>query len=350
MKATKHIFRWHHWCGLIAGIFLLMMSLSGSILVFSEEMEGVEEQSYPKVAPIPGVPSFDVSFSRVRSLYPGWEIRLYHLPEKDKALVYELRKNEQRKKVFVHPVSGDIIGSNENANQTLQRQLLLYHYTLFSGTKGKVVVFLIGILFLVTLITGLIVYRRSILKTISFKQKLNRRSARALYSSLHRIVGVWSVIFNLLIVATGLWLSGQIAWTALNAASTPGQSAASMTVASIDDIIQKIRTARPDYEIHLVRIRPGSNKVGVSGRLKSDPSYYGNYYSVFVVDGQSSEILSSSFLKDQAVGGKLSKMAGPLHFGNYGGPLLKILYCILGLTPGLLSITGFILWTRKRKK
>ena len=46
----------------------------------------------------------------------------------------------------------------------------------------------------------------------------------------------------------------------------------------------------------------------------------------------------------------LTMMSIPLHFGNYGGPIIKILYFILGLTPGLLSITGFILWTRKKKK
>src|SRR5688572_23898373 len=145
MKATKYIFGWHHWSGLIVGLFLLMMSITGSILVFSEELEILEERSLPKVQTVAGQPSFDASFNSVKNQYQDWEIRLYHLPQLNKALVYELRQKEKSKKVYVHPTTGKILGINEDANQSLQRQLLLLHYTLFAGTVGKVTVFFIGI-------------------------------------------------------------------------------------------------------------------------------------------------------------------------------------------------------------
>jgi hypothetical protein len=38
-----------------------------------------------------------------------------------------------------------------------------------------------------------------------------------------------------------------------------------------------------------------------------------------------------------------------LHMGRYGGWGVKIIYSLFGLSSGLLSITGFLLW-RKRKK
>ena len=38
----------------------------------------------------------------------------------------------------------------------------------------------------------------------------------------------------------------------------------------------------------------------------------------------------------------------PLHYGTFGGWPIKILWCLGGLTPGLLAISGFIVW-RKRQ-
>lgn len=351
MNRTRYIYKWHHWCGLIVGVFLLMMSLTGSILVFADEIESVEESNLPQVEAVAGKPSFDASFHQVQALYPGWEIRLYHLPQADKALTYELRKKEQSKKVYVHPVTGRILGVNEDANRSLQRRLLLLHYTWFSGTTGKVLVFFTGVVFLITLITGVIVYRKYFFRVLSFKVKINRKSDRTLYSSLHRIVGVWSLLFNLLMVGSGLWLSGKIALTALEApAKTAANQQAPARIASVDAVIEKLAAQYPGYEVHLTRVRANTSAVAVSGRFKDDPSWYGKFYSVFSFDGATAEVQSSTFMRDLPASKKLDKMAGPLHFGNYGGLPLKIVYCLLGLSPALLSITGFLLWRKWRKK
>lgn len=347
MKWNKHLFRWHHWCGLIVGLFLLLMSITGSLLVFAHEWEALEY--VPPIQVTQGTPSFDASFSNVQAANPGWEIRLYHLPKADEALIYELRQQEKSKKIYVHPVSGQVVGVNENANSSFQRSLLLLHYTLFAGTAGKITVFFIGVLFLITLITGLVVYRRSLLKVLTLKIRFNWQTARASYSSLHRIVGVWSLLFNLLIVATGLWLSGQISLNALKAPKGKADVSAAAPISSIDAVVQKLAAEQPQFEIHLIRVRPGSNVVGVSGRLLKDPKVYGDYYSGFTFNGDNSEMLSSYFMQQMTFGQRLARMAAPLHFGTYGGLALKIVYCLLGLTPALLSISGFVLW-RKRGK
>ena len=350
MKATKYIFAWHHWCGLVVGVFLLMMSITGSLLVFSDELETLEERDTPAIQSTQGTPSFDVSFRAVQKAYPGWEIRLYHLPKKDEALVYELRQKENRKKVYVHPVSGKIVGSKEDANNSVQRRLLLLHYTIFAGTTGKIIVFGTGILFLITLTTGLIVYRKSLIKVLTFKVRFNRKTTRSFYSSLHRIIGIWSLFFNLLMVTTGLWLSGQVVLNALKSSpAVAGKKKDIPAVQTIDGIVRKLNKEYSNFEIHLIRIRPGGNAVQVSGRLADDPGYYGKYYSSFTINGNTLEIEKSGFMKNMSAGEQLSKMSGPLHFGNYGGFLVKIIYCFLGFTPAFLSISGFILW-RKRKK
>ena len=48
VKRGKIIFSWHHWCGLIVGIFLLIMSISGATLVFTQgELRGILSGIHP---------------------------------------------------------------------------------------------------------------------------------------------------------------------------------------------------------------------------------------------------------------------------------------------------------------
>jgi len=347
LKNRQRIFKWHHWCGLIAGIFLLMMSATGSLLVFSEEMEASADLAFVHTDNADGKVSYDASFDAIRAKYPDWEIRLYDHPKRDEAIIYELRKSERAKKLFVHPVSGNILHTIENSNGQFHRQLLLLHYTWFAGTTGKIAVFFTGVLFVFSLITGLYVYRRSFVKVLTFKTHLNTKTRRSLNSSLHRIVGVCSLAFNLVAVVTGLTLSSQIVMKAIDK-SAKVQTKKTGNVTSIDQVRDQLTRDYRNFEIHLIRIRAGSDQVQVSGKYANDPSYYGHYASSFTF-GSDGKINNKLVLAEQPLSKRLVAICGPLHFGNYGGIALKIFYSLLGVTPGLLSITGFIVWQNRRK-
>ncbi|NBW72242.1 MAG: PepSY domain-containing protein, partial [Flavobacteriia bacterium] len=47
---------------------------------------------------------------------------------------------------------------------------------------------------------------------------------------------------------------------------------------------------------------------------------------------------------------KFENVIYSLHYANYGGIFVKIIYSILALLSGLMPITGFILWRRRTKK
>ena len=343
MKTGKLIFRWHHWSGLIVGIFLLIMSLSGAMLAFTDEIEAGYESKWLTIQNPNGDFSFDPSIHKIRDLYHGWEIRIYDQPSKNEALVYDLRKGNEIKKIFVHPVSGVLLHVEENVQQQLHRVLLNLHYTLFAGTIGKITVFFVGILFLISLVTGIYIYRRAIVKGLLFRIHINRKTKRSFYSSIHRAIGVWSIFFNILIVSTGLLISGNIALAALKATpntKTPVRS----EIGSVDSINNILAKDQPGFRVYLVRIAANSNVIQFSGNFKGDPFYYGKYYSRFYYDGLTGQLQKTELLKDQPGFKKIQSIAGPLHFGNYGGLPIKILYCILGLMPAILSISGFIIW------
>lgn len=324
------------------------MSLSGAILVFSDEWEEAADAPWVKVPNPSGAFSYDASVPVLQAQYPEWELRAYGQPEANEALIYELRKGELRKRVYVHPQNGTILHVTEQAQW--YKQLLLFHYTLFSGTTGKITVFFIGVFFLLSLLTGLYVYRRSIVKVLLFRVRLGRKNKRNYNSSLHRIVGVWSLLFNLLLVSAGLALAGKVSLAALESKKAPKGDETAATVTSVDAHRAALLQAYKDFEVHMVRIRPTGNTLYFAGRYQDDPFYYGVYYSSFTVNVETGEVEKKVVLRDEPLGKRLLSFSGPLHFGNWGGLPVKILYCFFGLTPALLSLTGFFIWMRAPKK
>lgn len=344
--SIKNIYKWHHWAGLLAGLLLLLMSITGSILVFTNEMEHAADQPFKEFSNPSGSYSYDASFALIKQKYPGYEVRLYDHPGKNEALVYELRGSVNSKKVYVNPTRPEILNTIDGDTQ-LHRKLLLFHYTFFAGTTGKIFVAVIGVLFLLSVITGFIIYRKAIWKTIRFKKVFRYRGKPAFYSSLHRNIGVWTLLFNLLIIASGLSLSIPIAQNAVKASNSK-PSIKTNVIFSVDSIVEGVTRLNPDFEIHLLRVPAYSNTVRISGRYKNDPAVYGDYASYFLINGLSKKTEKKQVMRELPLPEKLILIAAPLHFGNYGGILLKILYCLFGIMPAILSISGFLIWQRRR--
>jgi uncharacterized iron-regulated membrane protein len=61
-------------------------------------------------------------------------------------------------------------------------------------------------------------------------------------------------------------------------------------------------------------------------------------------DQYDGSVLGTWDRRDGTLGDALLSLMGPLHFGNFGGPFVKILWALLGLTPPLLFVTGALMW------
>ena len=192
---NRKILKYHSFAGLIAGFFLVLMGISGAILVFQHDIEEFQWRKYTEVSDYTHL-NIDRGILTIQANYPGWDTRLMHF-EENEALIFNLRKPTERLFVFVHPSSGEII-KELNELTTFTRWLLKFHYSFQAGPAGRILVFIIGVIFLFSLLTGIYLYRKNILKTLTFKTPILKKSKRTFYSSLHRIVGTWALLFNLL--------------------------------------------------------------------------------------------------------------------------------------------------------
>lgn len=345
-KRIKRTFSIHHWIGLLVGIFLLIASITGSILVFHHNIDHVQFAEMSTLERPATELIIDNSFGNINRLHPGTDIRVTHFPENPgEALKYEIRERNTRQWVFVHPETGEILEEVARADQRLVHVLLDLHYNLLAGSPGKVIVLLGGIALIMLTITGFILYRKSIIKVIAFRQSLSLKNRRSLFSSLHRIVGVWSLVFNLLISISGTYIAYTIVKSAFTSTSMVKEAPSPTVRVSVDASLRQVKKDYPAFEIKYLRFAHG--KLFVLGRLASDPVMYGRTASKIEVDMRTGKIDKVSLMQNAPWHQQAIAMLKPLHFGDYAGLGVKIIYSIFGLFPGVLAISGFFIWRNR---
>ena len=169
-----------------------------------------------------------------------------------------------------------------------------------------------------------------------------------LSSDLHRVVGVWSLLLNAIVFFTGFWMNlfafESETWEK-ETIPTPNNI---LVKASLDKMYAESLLKMPDLIPSYVYLpTQPEKKFSVRGNLKDqNPMFAGG--NVVRFDTNTGEFLSTGRFDALAFWDKVEALFFPLHVGNYGGIPVKILYVILGLTPGLLAITGFMLWWRRK--
>lgn len=336
---NRKILKYHSIAGLIAGVFLVLMGISGSILVFQHDIEDYQWKEYLEVENYTNL-NIDRGIEEIQNQYPEWDTRLMHFEEHE-ALIFNLRKPTERLFVFVHPSTGEII-KEVNELTTFTRWLLKFHYSFQAGPAGRILVFIVGVLFLFSLLTGIYLYRKSILKTLTCSTRLNLKTRRTFYSSLHRIVGTWALIFNLVLVVTGVFLAWTVAASGLN---PPGAPNTPVISASVEDLLTEITAEYPDFTPTYVRLPLSAEaNLTVYGLFDDDAFFYSEFYNSIRADYGSGEIVGITRVQESDLKTKLSSTLIPLHFGQYGGIWTKLLYCLVGLSGPFLSITGYLIW------
>lgn len=341
---NRTLLKYHSLLGLIAGVFLFTLGITGSVLVFSEDIDLLLFDKYTATKSTNEL-QLDKAIIEVQKKFPDWSTRIINF-ERGKAIQFDLRKLDVKQYAFLNPVSGKIT-TVIDANSPLTKWLLKFHYSLQIGLLGEILIFLAGIVFFLSLITGIVVYRKVILKTLLFQKKLNRSSKQRYYSTLHRYVGVWALVLNLLIVLTGIILSFNVVASGLQKASKP---TIPLIKISIEKVLADIKKQYPDFTVTYIRLPASEDgKIVFNGSFKGDPFYLSKYYNKIAVEYKTGEVISVSKISKSDFISKLLSSILPMHSGHYGNWFIKIIYCFIGLSGPFLSITGYFIWLKRKR-
>ncbi|MGV3639454.1 MAG: PepSY-associated TM helix domain-containing protein, partial [Adhaeribacter sp.] len=319
--------------------------------VFHEDLEVLEHRLHWQVdnqAPV----SIDKAYQSIARAYPHWEIRLQRFSaDPSQTLIFSLRRPEERLMVFAHPANGQLLAVLD-PGKTFTNWVLKLHYALHAGLAGEVLVFLVGLAWLASLLTGTYIYRKALLRVLLFQVSFKKKTKRSFASSLHRVVGVWALVLNLVMVGSGLLISYSIVANGLKTLGiAPKQIASPVLGFSIDAALQDLRRRHPQFEPTYMRLpKTAGQPLTVNGRIAGEPFYYSQYYNAATFEQATGRFLELKVNTGADAATKVDSLSKGLHFVEYGNWLVKVLFCFVGLSAPLLSVTGFLLWKWRKKK
>lgn len=345
------LFKIHTIAGLFAGIFVLLMSISGSILVFHEELDQLQ---FPKVASISGVCSVtaDSAYAVVHHNFPGAQISSLLLPETVASpFVFNLATPQAPVtfQAFLHPQTAKLIGTRGGGSDLrhhFMSWLAGFHNSFRLGRTGEWLLGFFALVFLVSLVTGILLYRRQLIPVIGFRRNIYRRR------NLHQLIGTWALLFNLMVAITGFWMQRYVFKKSFYASSVPYKQVVTASPPlsfALDPALNNIKNTYADFTPYVLYFPQAPNgKTAVYGSRSSNSFIHSKKYADRIMLDSGGHISSTAFVTDIVEGDRYDIINAQVHYGRYGGWAVKVLYVVFGLSGAILSITGFLLWLRKK--
>ncbi len=347
MFTARKIYALHQWLGFIAGVFILLFFLTGAVIVFRDELNKWENPHLFIVQPQAKRMPYEEIYRKVQAQVP--DVYLYsfrYLPKAaEETIEMRVYRNGEYPLLYVNPYTGQVLGIENNSWYDI---LIRLHYTFYLKTTGELLAGIFALALLGSVLTGLYVYRKSIGKVLLFRIALNGKNWRTLTSSIHRIVGVWALLFNLVLASSGFYMM----WYAFdpgyhtNSASTTKVEPPPAIQTNVDSLIRQTARLIPGIEVNYIDFpRTTGDRLSVRGDLPGGWLWgeTSNYVAYDPNSGQVDTIFKES---DLSASEKIEYALYTLHYGQYGGKAIKILYAFFGFAGALLTISGFILWWR----
>lgn len=356
-RLTSRAFIWavHRWLGLAGGIFILVFSVTGGLLVIIDDLEVVCFPSRYAIAP-PENGSHLSAAAQARALMSGrddWRLlSISPALATNRATRAALVDSSGREwTATLDPYRGAVVDVFPS-NTTFHHLLLRLHYTFFLGNWGELLALLAGVVMTGACLTGLWIYRRPLMGV--FRSPFLGPNMRARLGSLHRWTGTVSLVMNLVFGLTGIWFMVDIVPASFAESGSRVQAIQEMKrgpidLAALDTVTRRLAEVYPDGEVLYYAVSDDAVAPIVTRILHRHALvWHKRSRATFDAAG---EVVSIQDVRGIPLGEKLSFMRGSLHFGTHGAGWVKWLYCITGFSGAILVASGlWIWWLRQRPK
>ena len=203
----KAIFQVHLWAGIVLGLYILLISITGSILVFSNELFRVTTPD-PIVIASSATPLTDRQLDAAATrAYAGYHVlRITHGPTPSYAVDIALKRGASTRNRLFDPYTGADLGNSVPLGTWLVARTLDLHDNLLGGATGRRINGLGAALIAILALTGLIVWWPGI---AAWRRSLTlRRNVgwQRLIWDLHSALGFWLFVFILMFALSGIYL------------------------------------------------------------------------------------------------------------------------------------------------
>lgn len=361
---TTTIRRWsfvHTWTSLICTVFLLMLAITGLPLIFHHELEHLlgeapELRQMPAETPHQDLQQLVSAAERHRPdevvQYFGWEA---DEPNGVVAITAATAGTEPNSSYtfMLDARTGEAV-EMPAANGGLMMFFLRMHVDMFAGLPGKLLLAFMGILFVVAIISGVVLYA-PFMRRLEFAQVRHDRSSRTRWLDLHNLIGVVTLSWALVVGITGVVSACADllieAWRAESLATMlePYQDAPPLTArAPASDLLKIATQAAPGMQPDFIAF-PGtrfSSEHHYSVFMNGSSHLTSHLYTPVLIDAQTLEVTA---VGDRPWYMDALGLSQPLHFGDYGGRPMQILWAILDILTIIVLGSGLYLWWARRR-
>ena len=356
---TIRVWSWvHKWSSLVSTVFLLMLCITGLPLVFSHELNHVLlDEAWAPADPDGERLDLDQVLAVALSRQPG-DVPAFMSFDEDRPVVnVTSRAPDAPAGEFnfqpIDQTSGD--AAPLVAGHPLMEFLLQLHTDMFLGLPGMLFLGAMGLLLIAAVVSGVVLYA-PFMRRLPFGTLRLEKAARTRWLDWHNLLGVVTVAWVLVVGATGV----------VNTLATPilaywkDTALAELTAAhespappgdwtSLDRAVERAKAALPGRTLQFVAF-PGTE-------FTTD-----HHYAVFFHgDTPLTTHLTTPALIDVRTGElaavaespwyvKALSLSQPLHFGDYGGLGLKIVWALLDLATIIILGSGLYLWLTKKRR
>lgn len=342
----------HSWLGLLVSILLYWVCLSGTLVVFGQELMRWEQ---PTVNESLNIEAKNLQRAYQQMLSEQDELKgmtTLRLPTVDFPRAF-LNANE--KSWYIR--SDGTLGAAKRHPVTdmlaeLHAELLLPH------SVGMVVVSVLGALLAALTLSGVVAHRRI------FKDAFRWRRGNPLQqeADLHNRLSVWGLPFHLMIALTGAYFGLALLMASFYAQTQYDGDQHALFADVFGNTPQVVEydgaLDLPHALNELKRIAPNTQPLFVTFENAGKPNQYlliGSqhldkliYSEQYRFDAMGNYIDAVGYANGQA-GQEAIFSVYRLHFGHYAGEWMKIIYGVLGLALTVVCVTGINLWLKKRK-
>ncbi len=350
----------HTWSSLLCTVFLLILCITGLPLIFHHEIDDLYEGRAGSAVQEQGkAASLDLAAANAQRQIPGYFIQAFFWNHDDPnelnfAMGPAPASHPTLNRTLKVDAGTGAVVSEPKARERLSYFLLRIHTDLFLGLPGKLFLGLMGLLFLAATVSGIVIYGTAMRK-LPFGTVRRDRSRLARWLDVHNLLGAVTIAWVVVVGATGVvntwadlvigtWRNGQLADMVGPFRDRPRPEA----LASVDQAVATARTKIPAMIPFFVAY-PGSMFSSQSHYvifMRGDTPLTARLLTPVLIDAVDGHLTDSRSLPWYVSAVLLSQ---PLHFGDYGGMPLKIVWALTDAAVIVILLSGLYLWGARRK-
>ena len=354
--------RWawiHKWSSLVCTLFMLLLCLTGLPLIFHEEIEQITGHTIAMPASTQAGPpaSMDAMLASARQRFPAL-VPLYMYREESQPLqwVVRLAQTADAKQGFQHVVidarNAKVLGQPP-AEEGLMFVIYKLHVDLFAGLPGMLFLGLMGLLLLIAILSGVVLYA-PFMRKLAFGEIRAQRTPRLKRLDTHNFLGIMTLCWLTVVGATGVINT----WSDLLVRYWQFDQMAEMTApyrqlppvtqwASLQASVDVAKSVEPEMALGFIAFpgTPFTSQHHYGIFMRGNTPLTKRLFKPVLVDAHTARLTDSRDLPWYLVALLISQ---PLHFGDYGGMLLKWIWALLDIISIAVLWTGLMLWWKKR--